>query len=351
MKRRIVQGAFLVLAFSLAFQQAKAADDPEPALYGWGFQNFSTKKFSWDIYCHSFFGVPSDSNTAWMSSGFDLAFYDNVFKEKLPDPGGTGNGAGNCFGLSILSLMMNKFGGYLGFCGPPVRQGSAVNSDGSPANAALTRAINIMHGHQLSVACINEYIQQSLPDLGVQPRAQKAHYGVALAKQTIDKEGPCLVSITKTWSPLSGGHTLIAYKVTGSPGNERIWVVDPNRLWADTASDQRGWYKAKSNYIQISGSGGDTWQYRMAGKNSDWPTDGDDTMSGQPLGTGNLIIIPASVAGPTGRTPSSLGLSAIGIIAKIYLWAHDYGRYCPPVHPTVEKSVISFQPTLLDASR
>jgi hypothetical protein len=349
MKGRIVRRAMFLLVACAMCQAALAGDDPEPAQYGWGFQNFTTKEFGWDIYCHCFFGVPSDSGTAWMSSGFDLLFYDQVFKTKLPDPGGTGNGAGNCFGLSLLSLMMNKYGGYLGFCAPPVRQGSAVNSDGSPANPALTRAINIMHGHQLSLACVNEYIQQSLPDLGVQPRAQKAHYGVALAKQAIDKEGPCLVSITKTWSPLSGGHTMIAYKVTGSPGNERIWVVDPNRIWADTAADERGWYQSKSNYIQISGPGGDTWQYRMAGKQSDWPTDGDDTMTGQPLGTGNLIILPVSVAGPTGRTPSSLGLSVLGVLSKIYLWANYYRNAQPPPRPPSSSSIISFHPTLLDA--
>jgi hypothetical protein len=326
----------LMAVACVVFVTARAQDDPEPAQYGWGFVNYSTAFFEWDIYCHSYFGVPSDSNSSWMSAAFDHAFYDLVFKDKLATPGGAGTG-GLCFGLSALSLMINKYGGYLGFCGPPVLQGSAVNSDGSPVTPGLARAVKIMHGHQLSLACINEYIEQSLPDLGVQPRAQKAHYGVALVTQTLAKEGACLVSVTKGWNPLSGGHTMIAYKITGSPGNERIWVVDPNRIWAIDSPDHRGWYKSKSNYIQISGSGGDTWRFRMAGKLSDWPTDGNDDSTGAALGKGNLIVLPLSVVGPTGRTPSSLGLSAIGVLSKIYLWANDLenspGAHDPPRDP------------------
>jgi hypothetical protein len=319
MKKSIALGSLVVLFVCLGAVAARSQDDPEPAQYGWGFPNYSTTLFEWDIYCHSYFGVPSDSSSSWMSSAFDRAFYELVFKDKLASPGGAGTG-GLCFGLSALSLMINKYGGYLGFCGPPVLQGSHTNADGSPTTPGLSRAVKIMHGHQLSLACINEYIEQSLPDVGVQPRAQKAHYGVALATQTIAKEGPCLVSITKGWNPLTGGHTMIAYKVTGSPGNERIWVVDPNRIWAYDSTAHRAWYKAKSNCIQVSG---DTWRFRMAGWKSDWPTDATADSVGAPLGSGNLIVLPLSVVGPTGRTPSSLGLSAIGVLSKIYLWAES----------------------------
>ena len=304
--------AALLLVASIAGNAQHAAER-----YGWGFENYTTPMFGWHIYARSYYGIPPDSNGSWLSATFDKLFYEAAFKTTLPDPGGTGNGAGNCYGMSCLSLMMDKYGGYLGYCAPPIKYVGSGSGPG-PSDPDLNTAINIMHGHQLSLACIQEYIEQAHSG-----HSQDASYGVTLSRETIGREGPYLVCVTKGWNPQEGGHTMIAYDVTGSPGNEKIWVVDPNRIWADTSANHRGWYTSQSNFIQRSGS---NWSFLMAGKMSPWPTDGDDGVAGSPLGEGHLVVLPLSVAGPTGRTPSSMGLSLPTLLLKVFIWGKGGSR-------------------------
>jgi len=298
--RMLLYGSLLIAG--RGFAPAQNPDPTAPARYGFAFQNFSDSFFTWDIYCHSYFGVPLDSTLTWATATFDRAFYELAFKSMLPNGGGSSNGnsSGNCFGISIMSIMMNKFGGYYGYCIPT----SAYPGDNSgPYDQKLHRAINIMHGHELSAAVLETYLDQAQSG-----HSQNCNYGFQLAQQTIGKEGPCLVSITNQQNPAdgSGGHTLIAYGVSENPhGHGQIWVVDPNRLWADT-SYGRHWYMGDSNHIDCDlGSG--KWSYIMA-VNTPWPT-----------GSGNLIIVPASLAGPPGRVPSSVGLSMADLLNKLLL--------------------------------
>ncbi|MBX7217602.1 MAG: hypothetical protein K1X90_11590 [Candidatus Kapabacteria bacterium] len=301
----------------LAIASAMASAQHPAERYGWGFENYTTPMFGWHIYARSYYGIPPDSNDSWLSATFDKLFYEAAFKTTLPDPSGTGNGAGNCYGMSCLSLMMNKYGGYLGYCAPPIKYVGSGSGSG-PSDPDLNTAINIMHGHQLSLACIQQYIEQAHSG-----HSQDASYGVTLSRQTIGREGPYLVCVTKGWNPQAGGHTMIAYDVTGSAGNYKIWVVDPNRIWADTSANHRGWYTSGSNFIQCTGS---NWSFLMAGKMSAWPTDGDDGVAGSPLGEGHLVVLPLSVAGPTGRSPSSMGLSLPTLLLKIFIWGKGESR-------------------------
>ena len=96
------------------------SQNPDPAAaekYSWGFRNFTDTLFTWDIYSHSFFGIPVDPEGTWLSATFDKLFYEQAFRKKLPDPNNDG-GLGNCYGICLLSLMVNKFGGYYGYCAP-----------------------------------------------------------------------------------------------------------------------------------------------------------------------------------------------------------------------------------------
>ena len=287
-----------------------AAQNPDPtaaAKYGWGFRNFSDTMFTWDIYCHSYFGVPVDPNGTWASATFDKLFYEEAFKTKLPSPGGSGsNSSGNCFGLSILSIMINKFGGYYGYCAPTSAYGGDTSrGGGGPSDKALRRIVNIMHGHQLGAAVLETYLDQAQSG-----HSQNCNNGFQLAKETIGKEGPCLVCITNQPNPAdgSGGHVLIAYGTSEeSVGHGRIWVVDPNRLWIVNTPKDRGWYQGDSNHIDCDlGSG--KWKFRMDGDTTDWPS-----------GNGNLIILSPSMAGVPGRVPSSLGLAIGDLLDKLLL--------------------------------
>jgi hypothetical protein len=88
----------------------RAQDGPEK--YGWGFRNFATATFSWDVFRNTMFGIPQDSSG--LTAPFDLLFYDQCFKTKLAG----GSGGGNCFGLSLMAIIMNNDGGQLGYCCP-----------------------------------------------------------------------------------------------------------------------------------------------------------------------------------------------------------------------------------------
>jgi hypothetical protein len=302
--RLIISGILIVVAHGIC-----GAQNPDPGAaerYGWGFRNFGDSLFTWDIYSHSYFGVPQDSDGVWLTSPFDRLFYEQAFKTKLPNPDNTADGIGNCYGISLMSLMVNKFGGYNGYCAPT----SAYRGDTNWADAkgpddpGLHRVINIMHGRQLSLASIETYLDQAMGG-----HSEDCNYAVVLARQAIGKEGPCIVSITKTTNPVSGGgHTLIAYGVSDDgAGHAKIWVVDPNRLWAVDTPRDRGWYQADSNYIECNlGSG--NWRFIMA--------DGDLYPSGA---HGHLIIVPVSMIGPPGRVPSSLGLAVNEILSKVFL--------------------------------
>ena len=308
MSRTIVLALLtLVLGTSIGVAQEHPAEK-----YGWGFINFGTPSFGWDIYRNSFYGIPVDSNTAWFTAPFDKLFYDLAFETTLADPTGAGTGgAGNCFGLSILSMMINNFGGYRGFCAPTI-QYTATDGTGAPTRPGLLRAINIMHGHQISLLFIQSVIEQVNGG-----HALDAAYGVARAKQDIAREGPVLLSVTKSLLPTDGGHAIIAYDVEDlGGGNHRIKVVDPNRIWVTPGASNRDWYLDDSNSVHVNGH---DWSFMMAGKLSAWPTEDPDDVAGATPGSGNLTIYPLSVAGPTSRTPSSLGLGVTSLLSQVFI--------------------------------
>lgn len=307
---RTTVSVFLFCALLLWVRADALSQNPDPtaaAKYGFSFRNFTDTMFTWDIYCHSFFGVPLDPNLTWATATFDRLFYELAFKTMLPKGGGSGGGAGNCFGISLMSLMMNRFGGYYGYCAPTSAYKGDTNfyNATGPYDKSLHRVINIMHGRQLSLAALETYLDQAQSG-----HSQNCNNGFQLAKQTIAKEGPCLVSISNSANPAdgSGGHTLIAYGVTENPtGHGHIWVVDPNRLWVVNTPRDRAWYQGDSNHIECN-LGTNKWSFRMAGDTTDWPS-----------GPGNLIIIPMSLVGPPGRVPSSIGLSMGDLLNKLFL--------------------------------
>jgi hypothetical protein len=112
--------------------------------------------------------------------------------------------------------------------------------------------------------------------------------------------------VTKTLNPSDGGHAMIAYAVSG----DKIMLVDPNRVWANTNAGHRDWYDGDSNYIACTSGG---WIFEMKGIDI-WPSP-----------KGHLIVYPVSVAEPTGRTPTSLGLNVGDLLAKLFIVSKSSG--------------------------
>jgi hypothetical protein len=299
MRTRILGLIFPLLALSAPITKP----DDYAATSAWQFKNFKTKEYGWDIYRDTFIGIPP-SEDPW-SSAFDVLFYNQLYKSKLSK-------SGNCYGMSLLSLMILKNGGHLGYCAPiPQYSGDIFGTmtlpngdDAGPSDPMLRRAINIMHGHQVNLPTL-QYILDII--------AQNANRNGSFAYNrfvTLQMQNDLtLVSVTKTLNPDDGGHTMVAYRAQDfGGGNRRLYLYDPNRTWADPMS--RTWYQTEQNFIQISGN---SWSFDH----------GDGIWSGDPASGGNLIIIPISVTGPHSRSPASLGLQIIGKILTTLLVSGD----------------------------
>jgi hypothetical protein len=279
----------LAIAVALALWPAAAPAQHYAERNGWHFDNFDTTELPWDIYRETFIGIPPTKDP--FSSAFDVLFYDQVYKDKLSENG-------NCFGLSLMSLMMLKNGGHLGYCLPiPQYSGDIFGSSTTgPSDPGLKRAINTMHGHQVNMPTL-----QLILDLIAKGKNRDGEYAFDSFQSAKLKKDPTLVSITKSLSPADGGHTIVGYDAQDlGGGNRRIYVYDPNRTWGDPAD--RTWYQTGQNYVAISGH---SWSFTMQS---------GEVWSGSPASGGNLIITPISVTGPHSRSPASLGDQIIGQI-------------------------------------
>jgi hypothetical protein len=266
----------------------------------WQFGNFKDASFPWDLYRDTFIGIPPTEDP-W-SSAFDVLFYEQVYKSKLSNDG-------NCFGMSLMSLMMLKNGGHLGFCLPIWQySGDIANPGNGPTDPMLKRAINMMHGHQVNLPTV-----QLILDTVAQHKNRDGSFAFTAFQTAHTQNDLTLICITPTLNPSDGGHTLAAYDAQDlGGGNKRIFVYDPNRSWSDVAS--QAWYTSGSNFVQVNGT---AWNFTMS----------DGTVwSGDPGGGGNILIVPISVTGPLSRSPASLGDQIIGRILNELLLTGDSAR-------------------------
>jgi hypothetical protein len=283
-----------ICAIGLAAMTAGALADDYASKNGWRFHNFSDPTLSWDIYRDTFIGIPASEDP--VASPFDALFYEQVYKSKLAAPG-------NCFGMSLLSLMILQNGGHLGYCAPVTQYSGDPNATAmGPSDPLLHRAINVMHGHQVNLPTL-----QFLLDVFAQHKNRDAQYAYDQFNYWQSRGDLTLVSITQDLNPADNGHTLVAYRAQDlGGGNKKIFVVDPNRTWGN--STDQGWYNAENNFIQINGN---AWSFVMAS--------GIGTWSGDPGSGGNLVIIPISITGPHARSPASLGDTIIGQLRNTLL--------------------------------
>jgi hypothetical protein len=262
--------------------------------------NFNDATFSWDLYRDTFIGIPP-SEDPW-SSAFDVLFYEQVYKSKL-------SADGNCFGMSLLNLMIQKNGGYMGYCAPVTQYSGDPISGMGPTDPMLRRAINVMHGHQVNLPTV-----QFLLDIFAKHFNRDGAYAFDQFNYWQSTGDLTLVSITSGLNPSDGGHTLIAYRAVDlGGGNKKIFVLDPNRTWGNPAD--QAWYTSESNFIQITNH---AWSFDLGGTTGTW--------SGDPGSGGNIVITPASVSGPLSRSPSSLGDTVIGSLLNTLLLTGDNPR-------------------------
>ncbi len=106
---RLRISCLLVLLLLVAGRDRAGAQNPDPtapAKYGFAFRNFVDSMYSWDIYCHSFFGVPLDPNLTWATATFDRLFYELAFKTKILFSPPAAD-------LGVSMPKLNKYEGYM----------------------------------------------------------------------------------------------------------------------------------------------------------------------------------------------------------------------------------------------
>jgi hypothetical protein len=270
--------------------QAQIVEDTDfVEAHSWRFTNFQTfgdlpwaSNLSWDLYRDTFIGIPPTRSVA--GSGFDVAFYDAIFERRLTE-------TGNCFGMVLLSHLIQSKGHHLGLCAP-IRQYGGDNTDESvdwdgdgnsdgdytrgPDSARVERVINRMHGHQITLPTLRHLL-----NIIQQHSNRDGNFAFGQAKKYIEKEGATPISVTSSLSPQDGGHALLAYDTrarrdnNGNVVTRQILVYDPNRPWNTPDST---WYTQGHNVIRVDPStdrwtfNQGTWSVRILGSGANLAT-------------------------------------------------------------------------------
>ncbi len=266
----------------------------------WYFDNFVQAEVGWDVFRETFVGVAPAP-----SGDFDLLLFETIYKQKLFE-------TGHCFGIDLLAMVMLKNGGHLGYCHPPyiyaAESPSPADSTVGPSDQTLRRAIQIMHGHQ-----ITHRFLLFLLDVIAQNQQRNGNYAYQQYIYYTAKDDPCIISITKDVSPADGGHVIVPFFAEDLGGGaKRLYVYDPNRSYYEAGTDGHDYYHNRQNFVDISASG--NWSYTMA--------DGE-VWTGNPGSGGNCMVIPISVAGKKDRLPQSLFAEGAYALNSIFIFGNN----------------------------
>jgi hypothetical protein len=234
------------------------ARDFDPAVDGWRFENWGESgsncvgscELSWDLFRKAYLGINPTQNC--VEAPLDCAFYE-IFKNCAQQ--------GNCGGMSLLSLALFKYGGYMGFCSPAIfYTGTAV-----PDRDDLHQAINILQARQFSAAGIENLIDTV--DANEVNNAvvafNKARDGIAsgdypvlsIANSALGDVAHTVIPY-RTWEPTNGGYPKFMYlwdSVVSSEYDPDHYQSNNNALIINSPTD---WKYVQSTARTYSGSGG-----------------------------------------------------------------------------------------------
>jgi hypothetical protein len=306
MKNKIKIAFCLPLSIALLLSLKTAAQDPNWVRTNtWYFDNFIQAEVGWDVFRETFIGVAPAP-----SADFDLVFYEAIHKKKLFE-------TGHCYGMDVLALMLLKNGGHLGYCHPPYIYGaespSPTNDTVGPSDPILRRAIQIMHGYQIShgfLSYLLDVIARSKNRDGREAFQQVNYYAA--------KNDPCIISITKDLSPAGGGHVLIPYHTADLGATKRIYCYDPN--WSYYEAGEQPKYDASTVYIDVNSA---TGAWTALNTSMGIPS---KNYNGSPSSGGNCIAIPISIAGRKDRLPQSLLAEGAYALNTIFIFSEGNAK-------------------------
>lgn len=186
----------------------------DPTLNGWYFENWGeATDFSWDLFRKTYLAINPTHDC--VEAPLDCAFYE-IFKGCAAK--------GNCGGMSMLSLALWKFGGFMGFCSPACFYTGTTEPD----RADLHEAINIMQARQFSAPGIQNFLDAvKAGDLN------DAEAAFQKIKSGLGSGDYAMISIS---NGLFGdaAHTVVPYRIDEYPsgfpaGTKLLYIYDPNR--------------------------------------------------------------------------------------------------------------------------
>jgi hypothetical protein len=213
-------------------------DEFDPATDGWSFQNWGEAgdycidscKFSWDLYRKTYLAINPTHDC--FEGPLDCAFYE-IFKTCAEQ--------GNCGGMSLLSLAVFKYGGYMGFCSPAsFYTGTKIPGDWHcTAREDLHRAINIMQARQFSAHGIENFLD--VVDAGNLNNAVQAF---EKARELLASGDYPLLSIAKSTFG-EDAHTVIPFHVDETPagypaGTRVMHIWDSNHPYMQDPTHYQG---------------------------------------------------------------------------------------------------------------
>ena len=264
----------------------------------WYFDNFTQAELGWDIFRETYIGVAPTP-----SGDFDLLFYNSIFKTELA-------AKGHCHGMCAMALMIAKNGGHLGYCHPPYVYSGDFTSPSpdtvGPTDRTLKRAIQMMHGSQIS----HTYLSFLL-DVIALGKNRDGRYAAQQLDYYNAKNDPCLISLTKGLLPTDGAHTLIGIHTKPVGSKIRIYVYDPN--WSYYNPSYQSKYDMGNDYVEIDPSSG-AWNASNTSVS---------TYSGSPSSGGSCVIVPISIAGRKDRLPQSFLAEGAYAINTIFIFGEN----------------------------
>ncbi len=247
----------------------------------WGFRNTTyftdggSTVLPWEVYVRSFIGICPDSSTAKVLCPLDYAFY-HAYNAAFAVA------AGNCFGMSLLTNIIYKEEGHMGFCKPIYTYSGGTDG---PTSAKLCTTITVMQCHEWSHSGIM-WMAENIT--GPTSKIKNGNYAYEQVEYYLSMGDLPVLTIVQDMSFV--GHTLVPYRVEDNGSKRYIYIHDSNK-WIPNRQD---YYDSDSNYIEITKSNGN-WSYV-------W--DAAETW-GSP--DGFIFATPMSVVKASSRNPLQLG--------------------------------------------
>jgi len=147
---RQFQWIFSLLMMSSLLIGSASAQPHFAEQWGWHFDNFTTPTLNWNDMRLTYIGVPPNPSP---NIGVGI-FFNQVYEEIAKD--------GNCYGMALLSLQLQKNGAHAGFCIPTQQYSGGTNG---PSSGLLEDTINELHGYQVNIPTLKFVLDTIAKDL------------------------------------------------------------------------------------------------------------------------------------------------------------------------------------------